>query len=220
MCKSSFSWMWLSVKNDLNCGYGFSSKWSNILLNFLFCMIIQLWCSAPVCLFSLYMPPQQLYDLWLSGAAHVNQLVSSHPHLCWLCANNQCCICCCWLYNLYWLHTRYQYKCTVYYKYWATSLFFLYNHKCFYFYFLGDIFENYCRNDNLATFGRFCFGVSIITTFPLECFVTREVCAVIPRLKNSTDKRLHVYILGNMVFLGFELERWLCNKKTKKNVWH
>ncbi|KAM9802931.1 putative sodium-coupled neutral amino acid transporter 11 isoform 2-T2 [Syngnathus typhle] len=39
----------------------------------------------------------------------------------------------------------------------------------------GDIFENYCRNDNLATFGRFCFGLSIIMTFPLECFVTREV---------------------------------------------
>ncbi|XP_077583932.1 putative sodium-coupled neutral amino acid transporter 11 [Stigmatopora nigra] len=39
----------------------------------------------------------------------------------------------------------------------------------------GDIFENYCKDDNLATFGRFCFGLSIITTFPLECFVTREV---------------------------------------------
>uniref|UniRef100_A0AAY5KVX3 Putative sodium-coupled neutral amino acid transporter 11 n=1 Tax=Esox lucius TaxID=8010 RepID=A0AAY5KVX3_ESOLU len=39
----------------------------------------------------------------------------------------------------------------------------------------GDIFENYCRNDDLATFGRFCFCVSIITTFPLECLVTREV---------------------------------------------
>nr|XP_020450389.1 putative sodium-coupled neutral amino acid transporter 11 [Monopterus albus] len=39
----------------------------------------------------------------------------------------------------------------------------------------GDIFENYCRNDNLATFGRFCFGLSIITTFPLEFFVTREL---------------------------------------------
>ncbi|XP_072300117.1 putative sodium-coupled neutral amino acid transporter 11 [Eucyclogobius newberryi] len=39
----------------------------------------------------------------------------------------------------------------------------------------GDIFENYCRDDNLATFGRFCFAFSIITTFPLECFVTREV---------------------------------------------
>nr|XP_054602948.1 putative sodium-coupled neutral amino acid transporter 11 isoform X2 [Nothobranchius furzeri] len=45
----------------------------------------------------------------------------------------------------------------------------------FFFYFSGDIFENYCRDDNLATFGRFCFGFSIITTFPLECFVTREV---------------------------------------------
>ncbi|XP_062862735.1 putative sodium-coupled neutral amino acid transporter 11 [Trichomycterus rosablanca] len=39
----------------------------------------------------------------------------------------------------------------------------------------GDLFENYCKNDNLATFGRFCYGLSIITTFPLECFVTREV---------------------------------------------
>ncbi|KAK5603023.1 hypothetical protein CRENBAI_014520 [Crenichthys baileyi] len=39
----------------------------------------------------------------------------------------------------------------------------------------GDIFENYCRNDNLVTLGRFCFGLTIITTFPLECFVTREV---------------------------------------------
>ncbi|KAL7881869.1 hypothetical protein AOLI_G00087180 [Acnodon oligacanthus] len=39
----------------------------------------------------------------------------------------------------------------------------------------GDIFENYCKNDNLATFGRFCYGLSIITTFPLECFVTRVV---------------------------------------------
>lgn len=42
-------------------------------------------------------------------------------------------------------------------------------------FFLGDVFQNYCRNDNLATFGRFCFGLSIITTFPLECFVAREV---------------------------------------------
>ncbi|KAJ8012816.1 hypothetical protein DPEC_G00046800 [Dallia pectoralis] len=39
----------------------------------------------------------------------------------------------------------------------------------------GDIFENYCKNDDLATFGRFCFCISIITTYPLECFVTREV---------------------------------------------
>ncbi|CAI5762363.1 Aa_trans domain-containing protein [Podarcis lilfordi] len=41
----------------------------------------------------------------------------------------------------------------------------------------GDIFENYCRDDDLATFGRFCYGITVILTFPIECFVTREVLA-------------------------------------------
>eukprot|EP00062_Callorhinchus_milii_P000754 gi/632936147/ref/XP_007892593.1/ PREDICTED: putative sodium-coupled neutral amino acid transporter 11 [Callorhinchus milii] len=39
----------------------------------------------------------------------------------------------------------------------------------------GDIFENYCRNDNWATVARFLYGITIILTFPIECFVTREV---------------------------------------------
>ncbi|KAM7104324.1 putative sodium-coupled neutral amino acid transporter 11 isoform 1-T1 [Molossus nigricans] len=41
----------------------------------------------------------------------------------------------------------------------------------------GDLFENYCRDDNLITFGRFCYGVTVILTYPIECFVTREVIA-------------------------------------------
>ncbi|KAF7248193.1 putative sodium-coupled neutral amino acid transporter 11 [Varanus komodoensis] len=41
----------------------------------------------------------------------------------------------------------------------------------------GDIFENYCKDDDLATFGRFCYGITVILTFPIECFVTREVVA-------------------------------------------
>ncbi|XP_044098170.1 putative sodium-coupled neutral amino acid transporter 11 isoform X2 [Neovison vison] len=39
----------------------------------------------------------------------------------------------------------------------------------------GDLFENYCRNDDLVTFGRFCYAVTVILTYPIECFVTREV---------------------------------------------
>ncbi|XP_032802043.1 putative sodium-coupled neutral amino acid transporter 11 isoform X1 [Petromyzon marinus] len=39
----------------------------------------------------------------------------------------------------------------------------------------GDIFENYCKNDDLVTAGRFCYALSILLTFPIECFVTREV---------------------------------------------
>ncbi|XP_018091354.1 putative sodium-coupled neutral amino acid transporter 11 isoform X1 [Xenopus laevis] len=39
----------------------------------------------------------------------------------------------------------------------------------------GDLFENYCREDNLATIGRFCYAITIILTYPMECFVAREV---------------------------------------------
>ncbi|KAK5861222.1 hypothetical protein PBY51_022636 [Eleginops maclovinus] len=80
----------------------------------------------------------------------------------------------------------------------------------------GDIFENYCRNDNLATFGRFCFGFSIITTFPLECFVTREVLsnAIFRRdLSKLEHVAITVLIVGacaclSLAFdcLGFVLE--------------
>ncbi|XP_051022541.1 putative sodium-coupled neutral amino acid transporter 11 [Acomys russatus] len=41
----------------------------------------------------------------------------------------------------------------------------------------GDLFENYCRSDDLVTFGRFCYGVTVILTYPIECFVTRDVIA-------------------------------------------
>ncbi|XP_078085306.1 putative sodium-coupled neutral amino acid transporter 11 isoform X2 [Mustelus asterias] len=41
----------------------------------------------------------------------------------------------------------------------------------------GDLFENYCRNDNLVTAGRFLYALTVILTFPIECFVTREVIA-------------------------------------------
>ncbi|XP_028291950.1 putative sodium-coupled neutral amino acid transporter 11 [Gouania willdenowi] len=59
----------------------------------------------------------------------------------------------------------------------------------------GDIFENYCRNDNLATFGRFCFGCSIITTFPLECFVTREVVCNVWNRDLSETQHVAVTVL-------------------------
>ncbi|XP_043930761.1 putative sodium-coupled neutral amino acid transporter 11 isoform X3 [Protopterus annectens] len=39
----------------------------------------------------------------------------------------------------------------------------------------GDILENYCKTDDLATLGRFCYGMCSVLSFPIECFVTREV---------------------------------------------
>lgn len=39
----------------------------------------------------------------------------------------------------------------------------------------GDLLENYCWNDDLMNFSRVLFSVSILLTFPIECFVSREV---------------------------------------------
>nr|XP_054767106.1 putative sodium-coupled neutral amino acid transporter 11 [Lytechinus pictus] len=39
----------------------------------------------------------------------------------------------------------------------------------------GDLLENYCYNDVLVNIARVFFAVTIMCTFPLECFVCREV---------------------------------------------
>ncbi|XP_056390793.1 putative sodium-coupled neutral amino acid transporter 11 isoform X3 [Hyla sarda] len=39
----------------------------------------------------------------------------------------------------------------------------------------GDLFENYCKDDNLVTVGRFFYAMTVILTYPMECFVAREV---------------------------------------------
>ncbi|XP_070566666.1 putative sodium-coupled neutral amino acid transporter 11 isoform X3 [Ptychodera flava] len=39
----------------------------------------------------------------------------------------------------------------------------------------GDILENYCHDDDLANAARLIYGITIMFTFPIECFVTREV---------------------------------------------
>ncbi|XP_071803818.1 putative sodium-coupled neutral amino acid transporter 11 isoform X2 [Asterias amurensis] len=39
----------------------------------------------------------------------------------------------------------------------------------------GDVLQNYCHTDDLANVGRVVFAVTIVCTYPLECFVCREV---------------------------------------------
>lgn len=46
--------------------------------------------------------------------------------------------------------------------------------------FSGDLLENYCWNDDLMNFARVLFSVSILLTFPIECFVSREVRVMKP----------------------------------------
>jgi len=39
----------------------------------------------------------------------------------------------------------------------------------------GDILENYCYSDDLVNVARVLFAVAVMLTYPIECFVTREV---------------------------------------------
>ncbi|GAB6031959.1 hypothetical protein CHUAL_010340 [Chamberlinius hualienensis] len=39
----------------------------------------------------------------------------------------------------------------------------------------GDVLENYCMFDDLMNFNRFLFSITIMLTYPIECFVSREV---------------------------------------------
>lgn len=41
--------------------------------------------------------------------------------------------------------------------------------------FAGDLLENYCPNDDLMNASRIFFSITILLTYPIECFVTREV---------------------------------------------
>jgi len=41
--------------------------------------------------------------------------------------------------------------------------------------FAGDILENYCYRDDLVNVARVMFAVAVMLTYPVECFVTREV---------------------------------------------
>lgn len=43
----------------------------------------------------------------------------------------------------------------------------------------GDILENYCHNDDLMNAARFFFAFTIMLTYPIECFVLREVTSII-----------------------------------------
>lgn len=39
----------------------------------------------------------------------------------------------------------------------------------------GDLLENYCLDDDLMNFSRLLFSIQILLTYPIECFVSREV---------------------------------------------
>lgn len=66
----------------------------------------------------------------------------------------------------------------------------------------GDLLENYCWSDILMNISRFAFAITIMLTYPVECFVTREVVenAVFPSSPEAPFWR-HLTVTVIIVFL-------------------
>ena len=71
----------------------------------------------------------------------------------------------------------------------------------------GDIFESYCQNDDLMNIVRFIYATIIMFTYPLECFVCREVIENTFFSKYKGNSVLHVVLTAvivlTTVFLSF-----------------
>lgn len=41
--------------------------------------------------------------------------------------------------------------------------------------FIGDVFQNYCGNDDLINVARFAFAFTVLFAYPIECMTARSV---------------------------------------------
>lgn len=57
----------------------------------------------------------------------------------------------------------------------VSTLFGIAGYATFTSYSQGDLLENYCWDDDLINLSRILFSVTILLTYPIECFVAREV---------------------------------------------
>jgi hypothetical protein len=68
----------------------------------------------------------------------------------------------------------------------------------------GDLLENYCWDDDLINVARTLFCLTILLTFPLECFVARDVIEnIFFSTKQPSTKSRHFGITLLIVLLCY-----------------
>ncbi|CAE1313523.1 SLC38A11 [Acanthosepion pharaonis] len=66
----------------------------------------------------------------------------------------------------------------------------------------GDLLENYCYNDSLVNVARIVYTITIMLTFPVECFVCREVVQNL-FLGLTEELCLWKHVLLTAILVGF-----------------
>lgn len=70
----------------------------------------------------------------------------------------------------------------------------------------GDLFENYCLSDDGANIARLLFTITIMLTYPIECFVVREVLEnVFWPCKELITKQHHLMLTISIASVTFLL---------------
>jgi sodium-coupled neutral amino acid transporter 11 len=71
----------------------------------------------------------------------------------------------------------------------------------------GDLLRNYCRDDDLLSATRFLYAITIMLTFPIECFVAREVITILYAKFRSDGKgkKFWFHALVTCWIVGFVL---------------
>lgn len=83
----------------------------------------------------------------------------------------------------------------------------------------GNILNNFKSNDTWANVARFCFGLNMLTTFPLEIFVVRDVLKDIVLSAEDSgstahmelSNKQHFIITSILVFTSMSVSLFTCN---------
>ncbi|AMD19542.1 HCL609Cp [Eremothecium sinecaudum] len=83
----------------------------------------------------------------------------------------------------------------------------------------GNILNNFPSDDKFINFARFCFGLNMVTTFPLEIFVLRDVARDLIYLRSNRqgdgnivlDTKKHFIITTILVFAAVIISLTTCN---------
>jgi sodium-coupled neutral amino acid transporter 11 len=76
---------------------------------------------------------------------------------------------------------------------------------------LGNVLNNFSADDTMANIARFCFGLNMLTTLPLEIFVCRQVLWIyfVPGREPTT--REHAIITITLVVAAMSVSLLTCN---------
>ncbi|CAD6969154.1 unnamed protein product, partial [Tilletia controversa] len=75
---------------------------------------------------------------------------------------------------------------------------------------LGNILNNFPEDDTMVNIARFCFGLNMLTTFPLEAFVAREVLETY-FFANEFDQNRHLIFTSSLVVTALFVSLLTCD---------